>query len=283
MTGPTAIASPGARTDAFELTVPSDRARAFAEAANDTSEVYQRGELAHPVFGLIVSGHAIIELYKMLFPEWPHVDIIHLSSDTHFFEPLIPETEVLAQAALIGAAPSARGPLWHLVSSLVHSNGAPIVESYATILLPGREVEPEWGRTPPDVHVPELRRAPTLDRKVVVIDDDQPARYAEASGDDQAIHFDDDAARAAGLPRRVLHGGCTMAMCATAAVDLAAGGDPRRIARLAMRFNRPVHPGSELVMEITQPRITNGRACHGIRVECGGRPVVRGGRADFTP
>ena len=40
--------------------------------------------------------------------------------------------------------------------------------------------------------------------------DDQTNRYAAASGDTFEIHLDDEAARAVGLPGRILHGLCTM-------------------------------------------------------------------------
>ena len=41
--------------------------------------------------------------------------------------------------------------------------------------------------------------------------DDQTVRYAAASGDDFAIHLDDEFARKVGLPGRIVHGLCTMA------------------------------------------------------------------------
>jgi acyl dehydratase len=67
--------------------------------------------------------------------------------------------------------------------------------------------------------------------------DDQPARYAEASGDFFEIHLDDDAARAVGLPGRIVHGLCTMAFAGRAVLEAAGVDDPGAVARLAVRFS----------------------------------------------
>ena len=63
-----------------------------------------------------------------------------------------------------------------------------------------------------------------------------------ASGDDFAIHPDDDFARAVGLPGRIVHGLCTMAFAARAVSEAAAVDDRRRVdgrgALLGAAFSR---------------------------------------------
>ena len=76
--------------------------------------------------------------------------------------------------------------------------------------------------------------------------EDQPARYARASGDHNPIHLDDAVARRAGLRGRVLHGMCTMAFAQRTVIDSLAGGDPRRLVSLKVRFTKPVYPGDTL-------------------------------------
>ncbi len=125
-----------------------------------------------------------------------------------------------------------------------------------------------------------MGRASRTIRRVVAIADELPLRYAAASGDWQKVHFDDDWARAMGLPRRVLHGACTLALCASAVVELVGGGDPTRLARLALRFARPVHPGTRLSIEISEGTPGDGLSLHAVRATCDGRPVIRNGRAD---
>jgi acyl dehydratase len=71
---------------------------------------------------------------------------------------------------------------------------------------------------------------------------DQIRAYAEASGDHNPIHVDDDFARKVGLPGVIAHGMLQMGLMANVAVA-AAGGDPRRVKRIGCRFAAMVLPG----------------------------------------
>jgi len=73
---------------------------------------------------------------------------------------------------------------------------------------------------------------------------DQIRAYAEASGDHNPIHLDDDAARAAGLPGVIAHGILGMAQLANFVVAYA--GDHRRLRRLRCRFSGMVLPGDTI-------------------------------------
>lgn len=66
-----------------------------------------------------------------------------------------------------------------------------------------------------------------------------PHRYAGASGDFNPIHIDPEFAKAVGFKRNILHGLSTMAFVAKACTDLA-GGDPRKLKKLKVRFAKPV-------------------------------------------
>jgi acyl dehydratase len=73
---------------------------------------------------------------------------------------------------------------------------------------------------------------------------DQIRAYAEASGDHNPIHLDDNAARAAGLPGVIAHGMLGMAQLANFVVAYA--GDHRRLRRLRCRFSGMVLPGDTI-------------------------------------
>jgi acyl dehydratase len=73
---------------------------------------------------------------------------------------------------------------------------------------------------------------------------DQISAYAEASGDHNPIHLDDEAARAAGLPGVIAHGMLGMAQLANFVVAYA--GDHRRLRRLRCRFSGMVLPGDTI-------------------------------------
>lgn len=62
--------------------------------------------------------------------------------------------------------------------------------------------------------------------------------YADASGDQNPLHQDDDVARAAGFPRVIAHGMYTMGTLASWLVDWL--GDPAALLRLQAHFRAPV-------------------------------------------
>jgi acyl dehydratase len=70
---------------------------------------------------------------------------------------------------------------------------------------------------------------------------EQIAAYAEASGDFNPIHLDDDFARSVGLPGRIAHGLLQMGIAGTVAAEAAGGGAHLR--RLTCRFAGMVVPG----------------------------------------
>lgn len=89
-------------------------------------------------------------------------------------------------------------------------------------------------------------RGPVVAAIDMAVTQDQPLRYAEASGDRNPIHTDDAVARMFGHPGIILQGSCTMSFVAKAALDTFGGGDPRRLKRLRVRYARPVLPGDTL-------------------------------------
>jgi acyl dehydratase len=95
------------------------------------------------------------------------------------------------------------------------------------------------------------------------VDEDQPARYAEASGDPNPIHTDENIAKMAGFPGVINHGMCTMAMAVKGGVDELAGGDPTRVKRVAVRFSKPVFPGQELTTKFWKEGSGAGTTIYG--------------------
>ncbi len=69
--------------------------------------------------------------------------------------------------------------------------------------------------------------------------------YAEAGGDQNPVHQDDDVARAAGFPGILAHGMFTMGHLADCLSTWA--GDPGAVASLSASFRAPVFMGDEIV------------------------------------
>ncbi|UVE96259.1 MaoC/PaaZ C-terminal domain-containing protein [Dietzia sp. B32] len=77
-----------------------------------------------------------------------------------------------------------------------------------------------------------------LPSRTLPISRDDLRRYAEASGDHNPIHLDDDAARALGLPGVVAHGMLTSALAIGVVAEWAGGAD--RVVATSFRFAGPV-------------------------------------------
>ncbi len=105
-----------------------------------------------------------------------------------------------------------------------------------------------------------------MNERKVTFDKDQIAAYADASGDLNPIHLDDDFARSIGLPGVIAHGLLQMGILAVVAEE-AAGGRPLR--RLHCRFAGMVVPGDTVTFtaEAAGPgkldlRAVNQRGAH---------------------
>ena len=109
-------------------------------------------------------------------------------------------------------------------------------------------------------------------------------RYADASGDHNPIHLEDDAARALGLPGVVAHGMLTSALAIGVVADWAGG--PDRVLATSIRFAGPVVVPSDAAaaLEVTgtvkKVADDGSRADVALTVTCGGAKVF--GKAIIT-
>jgi len=70
---------------------------------------------------------------------------------------------------------------------------------------------------------------------------EQIAAYADASGDHNPIHLDDNVAKQMGLPGVIAHGMLNYGLLSRALTDWL--GDPGRLRQLKVRFSAVVQPG----------------------------------------
>jgi acyl dehydratase len=273
------MALPRERMDAVgqrTAVVDPDRARAYAEATNDANPAYLDGRYAPPVFGVVPTWDALMDVLAELIPDDARASLVHAEQDMRFHRPLAPGMMLATVAE--GHSVRVAGPgTW--VTARVRSDdqdGELVLEQYSTMFVRGMTGGEAWGPDRPRQPFPAAARRQRAAEVVRAVDRDQTFRYREASGDANPIHVDDAAARAAGFPGIVLHGLCTMAMCGAAVVDTVAGGDPARLARLAVRFSKPVYPGHDLVVSI----YAAGDATYAFEARSDGNVVVRDGWAE---
>lgn len=120
--------------------------------------------------------------------------------------------------------------------------------------------------------LPELRVTP---------DTGLTKRYAEASGDPNPIHTDEDFAKSVGLPGTILHGLWSMAQVARAHTQ-AAGGDPRTLKRLSVQFRGMGFPEQEIVVTSTVKDASDGRLVTDTVAAQGDNQIIRNAEAELA-
>ncbi len=118
--------------------------------------------------------------------------------------------------------------------------------------------------TPPD-HVVDLPTRP------------EQALLYRLNGDDNPLHADPAVAAAAGFPRPILHGLCTLGVVGHALLRTLGAYDPARFRALDLRFSAPVFPGETIRTEIWHDGAFQARVIERDVL------VVSNGHAIFTP
>jgi acyl dehydratase len=126
-----------------------------------------------------------------------------------------------------------------------------------------------------------LNEGDSLEELRVTPDKYVPHRYAGASGDFNPIHIDREFAQAVGLPSNILHGLYGMAQVGRA-VQAAAGGDPRRVRRLAVQFRGMGFPEQEIVVSGTVSSVADGRAVVSVEAAQGDNRIIRNAEAEIS-
>lgn len=105
-------------------------------------------------------------------------------------------------------------------------------------------------------------------------------RYAGASGDFNPIHWNDEVARAVGLPGVIAHGMYSMGVAARMVTAWA--GDPGAIKRLKVRFSTMIEPGQTLTAKGEVAEVDGGRVLVRFHAEDSkGEKVLSKGEAEL--
>ncbi|MGH2953485.1 MAG: MaoC/PaaZ C-terminal domain-containing protein [Solirubrobacterales bacterium] len=126
----------------------------------------------------------------------------------------------------------------------------------------------------------DLKQGDSLPELRVTPDAGLTKRYAEASGDPNPIHIDEEFAKSVGLPGTILHGLYSMAQVAKAHTD-AAGGDPRALRRLAVQFRGMGFPEQEIVVTSTVKDVRDGTIVTETEAAQGDNRIIRNAEAEL--
>ena len=252
--------------------VTADAIAAYARATNEENPRYfeaevEGGIVASPLFSVVVYPAA---LGPVIGDRELGIDFeraLHGEQDMRFHAAIRPGDSISTAARIAAIEAKGSGETLSIELASQNQHGTPVETTLFTLFVrgePGAENgSPSEAPSEADdalrgtEEVPRLteealrgladpRRRGPFARVTQFLDDDQTFRYAEASGDRTPIHLDDAIARKAGLPGIIGHGLCTMAFVSRALVDTLGGGEPERLARMALRFARPVLPGQRI-------------------------------------
>jgi acyl dehydratase len=264
--------------------IDPERAKAYAAATNDPNPAYAAGKYAPPVFGVVPTWGAMGLAVGALVPAESMMMIVHGEQDMHFHQPLLPGTTLHTSATAHSVRVAKSGTRYTIEVKAKDDNGNLVLTEYVTMFIRGMNDGDDGGPDKPDHELPDLAAAKKLGTHTVHVDDDQTYRYKEASGDNMPIHVDESFAKQVGLPGIIAHGLCTMAMTSQAVIELAAGGDPGRVKRLAVRFASNVFPGNDVETTVyALPPDEAGNEVVVFEATSAGQTVIKNGRAEIAP
>jgi acyl dehydratase len=205
------------------------------------------GIIAPPMFGVVMSWVSIMNIVADSDLRVDLLRLLHSEQDMRFDRPVAPGDIITSVAKVATIEEQPGGESLTVAVDCVNQRSETVQHILFTALIRGKgSREQRRGRRSED-------SVPTGDPLVRVqqtIDSDQTYRYAQASGDHNPIHVDENVAKMAGLPGIIVHGLCTMAFTSKVMIDGLCDGDPRRLKRLRACFSRPVFPGQQITTAV---------------------------------
>jgi acyl dehydratase len=210
---------------------------------------------------------------------------VHGEHDVYFWGPVKPGMALRWKFTLPYSAHQTRGGV--LVAQrilLSDSAGSVVVEHLWSTFYIGGTIAAEIGPSLPSHTFPEKLRGHPVESGRVHVDRDQAFRYAGISGDHAGHAMDDEIARREGYPSKILQGMCTFGLSSGVLVDIAAGGDPARLRRLACRFSAPAFPRQDLRVHLYDAGTTEeGGRAFAFEATQEDRTVIKHGRLELLP
>ena len=259
--------------------VTAEAIEKYARATNDLNERYLGGDVvASPVFAVVPAFPSFMAVATDPELEADFQRLVHGAEEHVLYEPIRPGDRLTIKTLLESVDQEGMSETFTIKSTETNQDGVAVAELRATMFIRG-------GRPSREAMGPAAEQG---EREVVYeetskVDEDQTQRYAEASGDYNPIHLDEEAAKAAGLPGIINQGMCTMALATKAAVDGLAGGDPLRVRQVGVRFSRPVFPGDELTTRLWRVGSVPGAPTYGFETyNARGKAVIKNGIVEIA-
>jgi acyl dehydratase len=261
------------------MSVRRESLGAYARATDETAAPALDGTVATPVFAIVPVWDVLQEAARSVAPEEARPRVVHGDQDIRISIPIQPGMTVRSRAAAVGVHVKESGTTVVLKTESRDAEDRLLNEQYVTEFYRGVSGGTGGGEEAPDHRMPqEVAGADSVAAPTYPVAEDQTRRYADASGDHNAFHLDNEVARAAGLPGIIVHGLCLMAFAGRAVLASEGIEDPAAIRRLAVRFSRPMAPGDALTTRIRAPE---GSAVRFDAVDGAGEVVLKDGLAEL--
>jgi acyl dehydratase len=206
--------------------------------------------------------------------EW-HDRTVHGDHEVTIARPVRVGDVLRARAAVEAVRASKPGTAVVVRIDVSDRDGAPVAVHRAIAIVRGLRPAEEMGPAPAP---PAPEPADWPDAHTVPITPDQPARYAAATGDTNAVHVDRTAAQLAGFPDVIAHGLGVFGLAVGVLVERVAAGDVAAVRRVRARFGPPVRPGQDLSVQWAGHNPVSFRT-----LDAAGVAVLRAGVLELHP
>lgn len=236
--------------------------------------------VAPPMFGVVMGWMPIMLVMTDAELGADLLRLLHGEQDMEFYRTVAPGDIVTSTAQVIAIEEKPTGESVVVEVNSTNQRRESVQRMQFTAFIRGRG---KRERRNEDVAESPPASEPVL-RVSQIIDSDQTYRYAQASGDHNPIHVDENMAKMAGLPNIIVHGLCTMAFTSKVMIDHLCDRDPRRLKRLRARFSRPVFPGQTIATAVWARPDRNGLQVYTYETKNPeGKAVIRDGIAEVEP
>jgi acyl dehydratase len=242
------------------------------------------GIIAHPLFPVCFEWPVILEMRghvgNSLLTADEGLRAVHATHDLLIHRPVRPGDRLTTRASIVGVEQRKPGAYQVTRLDTVDATGAPVCSTWQGGLYRGVTVA---GPDRPAVDVPVLPgpvEAPAPVRAEVTVPISALAAhvYTECARIWNPVHTDTAVAARAGLPGLILHGTATLALAVSQVLHLEADDDPRRVRRVAGRFNAMVLMPSEIKVQIlSREKMPEGEVLRFEVLNAEGKPAVHGG------
>lgn len=265
-------------TTTYEVT--AEAIEKYARATNDENPAYLKGDdsVATPVFPVVPVFQSFMNASMDPELQADVLRLVHGQEEHILFSPIRPGDTLTITSTLESVESKDSGETFTVKGDILRGDET-VAEVRGTMFIRGGGGS-KAGASP---EVAETAAPEIVYEETSKVDEDQTQRYAEASGDHNPIHLDENVAKMAGLPRTINHGMCTMAIATKAAVNGLAAGDPTRIKKVSVRFSKPVFPGEEITTKLWKSGEGNGATTYGFETyNADGAAVIKNGIVEIA-